>query len=111
MSITFSVDHNDPESRKTIDGFEIVVYATNQCDDSLSSALNTITKSQLWLDESQDVNICIRVKLKEVFNTLYDSQKHGLSECVVPDSWGDFESLRNDCLWIVEQINQLKVSE
>lgn len=110
MTINLSVIHDHPKSKKGDDGHEIVIYATNQCDDDLSSLINVLTRSEAWLDDCDDVNLSIKVKLREVFADLYDSYKRGPNGSISFDDFEEFDSLKKDCLWIVEQINKIEVS-
>jgi len=110
MTINLSIHHSNPSSKKVGDEHEIHVYATNQCDDDLSSLIDVLTRSEAWLEKTDDVNLTIKVNLKEVFLDLYDSHKIHQTGCVSFDDFEELESLRKNCQWIVEQINQIKVS-
>ena len=62
---------------------------------------------RLW-DLETDVALKIHIKLKDVYNDLYDM--HNAQGKIQRKDTPLFEALRKDCQWIIDQINTLEMN-
>jgi len=97
-----------PSSEKvTEDGeFTFGVYMTNGCVGSeLEQAVLVWSDS---IDEEEDINLTIRLRLRDVYKELYGSYSYegGIDE----ESRPLFDAMRKDCEWIIKQIDELAIA-
>jgi hypothetical protein len=107
-NIEFEVEV-DPTTEHVNDEGEYVfgIYATNVCNDDIEKAIQSV--AELW--EAQyleaDVNLTINVRVRSLYEYLHNMRTaNGRFDA---ESKPLFEALKNDCQWIVDQINKLEV--
>ena len=86
-------------------GFTFGVYMSNNCIDFALE--QTVLGWVDSIDSEEDVNLTIRLRLRDIFNELYGVNRNGdgsVDEECVPL----FDALRKDCEWIIKQIENLK---
>ena len=107
--IEFVVDE-EPTTEAVNDQGEYVfgIYASDACDEELEETIATI--AELWKTEAitSEVTLAINVRLRSVYENLYHNY-NAKGEIDAEDKHL-FDALRNDCQWIVDQINNLKVA-
>ena len=106
QTIKLEIDEH-PQSG-TIDkngDFRFYLYTSNQCDDEFEEALETLMR--IW-DLETDVALKIHIKLKDVYNDLYNM--HNAQGKIQRKDTPLFEALRKDCQWIIDQINTLEMN-
>ena len=85
--------------------FTFGVYLSNGC---LGFAIErAVLDWACSIHEERDVNLTIRLRLRDIFNELYGVNRNGggsVDEECVPL----FDALRKDCEWIIKQIENLK---
>ena len=98
----------EPTSEHINDDGEYVfgIYATNSCSDEIEQAIKKT--AELWEAQYLDVevNLTINVRVRSLYEYI-----HGLYTAggkIDADSTPLFEALKNDCQWIVNQINALE---
>ena len=83
--------------------FKFYIYTSNMCCDDFTEAIETLQK--LW-DLDTDVSIKVNIKLKDIYEDLFDmysaQDKIGKEEAPL------FDALRKDCQWIIDQIDSLE---
>jgi hypothetical protein len=84
------------------------IYTSDGCDEELEETIATI--AELWKTESitSEITLTINVRLRSVYENLYDM--YNAQGKIDADDKPLFDALRNDCQWIVDQINNLKVA-
>ena len=107
--IEFLVEET-PTTEEVNDKGEYVfgIYASDACDEELEETISTI--AELWKTESitSEITLTINVRLRGVYENLYDM--YNAQGKIDPEDKHLFDALRNDCQWIVDQINSLKVA-
>ena len=90
--------------------FTFGIYLTNCCcEDELEEAVLKWAWTD-WTDsdEEEDINLTIRLRLRDVFKELYSC--HSFNDgCTDEDSMPLFNALRKDCEWVIKQIDELKI--
>lgn len=103
--IQFEINEKPYISTKDFDGdFNFYVCATNQVDDDFSEVIDTLGK--IW-DLDSDVSLKIKIKLKDVYEELFNTYE--IKGGVRVEDIAMFDALRKDCQWIVDQINALEL--
>jgi hypothetical protein len=104
--IEFEVDEVPQSGEIDANGnFKFYVYTSNQCDDDLEETLETLAKLR---DLPTDVSLKINILLKDVYLNLYDM--NNAQGKIHKEDMPLFESLRNDCQWIINEINKLEIT-
>jgi hypothetical protein len=85
--------------------FVFYLYGSNECGQEFEEAIETLI--HLW-DLETEVCIKINVKLKDVYNDLYEMFNAGGK--IQQKDTPPFEALRKDCQWIIDQINTLEMN-
>ena len=96
-----------PTSEKIAEDGEFTfgVYLTNcAMDYELEEAVLAWAGS---IDEEGDVNLTIRLRLRDVFKELYEGNSYEEGS-VDEDAMPLFDAMRKDCEWVIEQIKLLK---
>jgi hypothetical protein len=85
--------------------FVFYLYASNECGQEFEEAIETLI--HLW-DLQTEVSIKINLRLKDVYNDLYEMFNAGgkIQQVDTPR----FEALRKDCQWIIDRINELEMN-
>jgi hypothetical protein len=83
------------------------IYTSNCCDDDIEKAIQSV--AELWETQhlEAEVTLTINVKIRDIYENLfhvYNSMKK-----IEVENMPLFEALKNDCQWIVDQINTLEV--
>jgi hypothetical protein len=108
--ISFEVDESPTTESVNEDGeYVFGIYTSNQCDDETQDKI--LQMVELWNLQrfDADISLTINVRLREVYETLYNMY-NAQGKIDAEDKYL-FDALRNDCQWIVEQINGLQVSK
>lgn len=85
--------------------FTFGVYMTNySADFALERAILKWVES---IDEDEDINLTIRLRLRDVYKELYEMNCFN-DGTVDEESSPLFDALRKDCEWIIKQIKGLK---
>lgn len=103
--IQFEVD--EMPQAGTVDAagnFNFYIYMSNQCEDEIEEALETLAK--LW-DLPADVSLKINIRLKDVYNDLYNM--HNAEGKIDEEDMHLFQGLKDNCQWIIDEINKLEV--
>ena len=107
-AIEFTVDET-PTTESVNEKGEYVfgIYTSNSCDEELEQTIETMT--ELWRSDTvrSEVTLTINVRLRSVYETLYDMYNHGGK--IDAEDKHLFDAMSNDCQWIVDQISKLKV--
>ena len=102
--IEFEVDEIPQSADPDEEGnYQFYIYCSNMSDGDYSNAIETIQK--LW-DLETEVSLKVNIKLKDVYNDLFDmyNAEGKINEVDVPL----FETLRKDCQWIIDEIDKLE---
>ena len=106
--IQFEVDVT-PISEHINDKGEYVfgIYTSNCCNDELEKSIEQMVA--LWKNEDLDcdINMTINVAVRDIYRHLFDMYSVGPKKIGAEDAHL-FDALKNDCQWIVDQINALE---
>ena len=108
-SIDFTVEETPQDEHVNSKGeYVFGIYTSNHCDEKLERTL--VTMAKLWdiEDLDSDVNLTIHVRLRAVYESLID-MRVGLDGVVDWDAKPLVNAMKNDCEWIIAQINKLKM--
>jgi hypothetical protein len=98
--------HSSSEKVAEDGGFTFGVYLSNNCIDfALEQAVLDWACS---IDDEKDINLTIRLRLRDVFSELYDINCNG-DGSVDEEGVPLFDALRKDCEWIIKQVDELKI--
>lgn len=98
--------HSSSEKVAEDGGFTFGVYLSNSCIDfALEQAVLNWACS---IDDEKDINLTIRLRLRDVFSELYDINCNG-DGSVDEEGVPLFDALRKDCEWIIKQVDELKI--
>jgi hypothetical protein len=104
--IQFEIDEIPQSGTIDADGnFKFYIYASNYIEEDFSEVIETV--KVLW-DLETEVSLKVQIKLKDVYENLYDM--HNAQGKVQKEDTPLFESLRKDCQWIIDQINDLEMN-
>ena len=104
--IQFEIDEIPQSGTIDADGnFKFYIYASNYIEEDFSEVI--ATARVLW-DLETEVSLKVQIKLKDVYENLYDM--HNAQGKVQKEDTPLFESLRKDCQWIIDQINDLEMN-
>ena len=82
------------------------MYTSNMCDGELEEAMPVLMK--LW-EENFEVNLTVTMRTRDLFNQLFDMYNVG-GKMDLEDA-PRFQALRNDCQWIIDQIDKMEMTE
>jgi hypothetical protein len=104
--IEFEVDEIPQSGEIDANGnFKFYVYTSNQCVGDLEETLETLATLR---DLPTEVSLKINILLKDVYLNLYDL--YNAQGKIQKEDTPLFESLRNDCQWIIDEINKLEMN-
>ena len=102
--IQFEVDEMPQADTVDADGnFKFYIYISNQCEDEIEETLETLAK--LW-DLPADVSLKINIRLKDVYLDLY--HMHNAQGKIDAEDMHLFQGLKDNCQWIIDEINKLE---
>lgn len=107
-SINFTVEETTQGEYVNDQGeFFFSIYTSNYCDQELERTL--ITMAKLWDMEDLDseVTLNINIRMRTIYESLVDI--HATHRKLDAESKPLFDALRNDCQWIIDQIDTLKM--
>ena len=103
--IQFEVDEMPQADTVDAEGnFKFYIYISNQCEDEIEETLETLAK--LW-DLPTDVSLKINIYLKDVYLDLY--HMHNAQGKIDAEDMHLFQALKDNCQWIIDEINKLEV--
>ena len=106
--INFTVEETTQGEHVNDQGeFVFAIYTSNYCDQELERTL--ITMAKLWNVEGlgSEVTLHINVRMRAIYESLLDI--HATHHKMDAESKPLFDALKNDCQWIIDQINKLKM--
>ena len=106
--ISFQVEVTPTTEHVNDDGeYVFGIYAASCCNDEIEQAIQKT--AELW--EAQyldaDVSLTIHVRTRSLYENLF--HMYNRDEKIHAQEMSSFEALKNDCQWIVDQINKLEV--
>ena len=83
------------------------IYTSNQLNNELEKSIEQMVS--LWKNEDLDceINMTINVAVRDIYRNLLDMYTLDLEKIGAEDAHL-FDALKNDCQWIVDQINALE---
>ena len=105
-AIEFAIHENVHDGEVTSDGqFQFSLYTSNMCDGEMEEVMPVLVK--VW-DFESEVSLKINMRARDLLMGLLDLHVCG-NGCISEEDKPVFDALRNDCKWIIEQIDNLKV--
>lgn len=107
-AIEFEIDEEVHNGEVTPDGqFQFYMYTSNMCDGEMEEVMPVLAK--VW-DFESEVSLKVNMKARDLFIGMFDM--YGFrGECITEEDKPMFDALRNDCQWMIEQIDKLKVEK
>jgi hypothetical protein len=103
--IQFETDETPQSGAVDADGnFKFYVYMSNQCQGETEEALETLIK--IW-DLPADVSLKINMLFKDIYLNLYDM--HNAQGKIFKEDMHLFQGLKDNCQWIIDEVNKLEV--
>ena len=106
--IQFQVDET-PISEHINDKGEFVfgIYTSNNINDEFEKSIEQMVS--LWKNEDLDceISMTINIVVRDIYRNLFDMYSNVLNKIDAEDAHL-FDALKNDCQWIVDQINALE---
>ena len=103
--IKFEADEKPQSGTIDADGnFKFYVYMSNQCEGEAEEALEALIK--LW-DLPTDVSLKINLLFKDIYLDLYEM--HNAQGKIDKEDMHLFQGLKDNCQWIIDEINKLEV--
>jgi hypothetical protein len=105
-AIEFVIYENVHDGEVARDGqFQFSLYTSNMCDGEMEEVMPVLVK--LW-DFESEVTLKVNMKARDLLMGLLDLHvdRNG---CISEEDKPMFDALRNDCQWMIEHIDKLKV--
>ena len=106
----FEVDGTPLSGEVDEDGnFKFYIHISNCCGDELGEAAEKLVE-QWWSDSNNDeeVSLTVHMTVKGIYQELFDWSTDSEGK-IDSDAMPDFKALRNNCQWIIDQVDALKI--
>ena len=106
-AIELEIDELPQSGRVDANGeFTFYLFTSNYCDGEFEEAMETLIS--IWALEAE-VSLSVNMKTRSLFTELYEMhcQHDGTVDL---DDMKLFNALRNDCQWIIDRVDALKVA-
>jgi len=116
----FEVDGTPMSGEVDEDGnFKFYIHISNCCGDELGEAAEKLVE-QWWSDSDnssradgetpsfEEVSLTVHMTVKGIYQELFDWSTDSEGK-IDSDAMPDFKALRNNCQWIIDQVDALKI--
>ena len=106
----FEVDGTAFSGKVDEDGnFKFYTHISNCSGDKLQEATDKLVE-HWWSDSDEEVSLTVHMTVKGIYKELFDWTTE-FDGRISRDCMPEFEALKNNCQWIIDQINSLKIKE